>query len=245
MHSENTFRPFGTAHLIIMFLTIALPFVLAEMVRRTNSRRTERIIAFALGGLLLLNYIVYEIYVRLQGPVHWWEALPLQLCDWAMFVIIVAMWTGRRHWFEVAYFWGIGGTLQAIITPNLKYGFPDLRFISFFVAHSAIIIGIIFLMLVHKYRPWPASIVRTFVWTEVYFVVAFTVDLVTVVNYGFLLHKPEAFSLLSLLSDWRPLYLLQMHGVALLFYLILYVPFAIWDIARSRATREMPPVARR
>jgi hypothetical integral membrane protein (TIGR02206 family) len=239
------FQRFGAAHLIIIVLTIGMPFLLAGMVRLTNSRATERIIAFALGGLLLVNYIVYEIYVRLQGPVHWWEALPLQLCDWAMFVIIVAMWTGRRRWFEVAYFWGIGGTLQAVITPNLKYGFPDLRFISFFVAHSAIIIGIIFLMLVHKYRPWPASILRTFACTEVYFVVAFTVDLVTGVNYGFLLHKPEASSLLSFLSDWRPLYLLQMHGVALLFYLILYIPFAIWDIAWSGATQEMPPVAHR
>jgi hypothetical integral membrane protein (TIGR02206 family) len=239
------FQTFGAAHLTIIFLTIALPFVLAAIVRLTNSRATERIIAFALGGLLLLNYVVYEIYVRRQGGVHWWEALPMQLCDWAMVVIIVAMWTGRHRWFEVAYFWGIGGTLQAIITPNLKYGFPDVRFISFFVAHSAIIIGVLFLMLVHKDRPWPSSIVRTFVWTEVYFAFAFTVDLVTGINYGFLLHKPEAFSLLSYLSDWRPLYLLQMHGVALLFYIILYMPFALWDIARGGATRAMPPVAHR
>ena len=35
-----------------------------------------------------------------------------------MFVIIVALWTGNRRWLEIAYFWGIAGTLQAIITPN-------------------------------------------------------------------------------------------------------------------------------
>ena len=100
-------------------------------------------------------------------------------------------------------------------------------------------------MLVHKYRPWPRSIVRTFVWTEVYFVVVFTVDLLTGVNYGFLLHKPEAFSLLSYLSDWRPFYLLQMHGVAWLFYVVLYIPFAVWDIIRSGAAEELPPEAHR
>jgi hypothetical integral membrane protein (TIGR02206 family) len=245
MDSGPPFHAFGVAHITIIVLTIGLPFVLAALVSRTHSRRTERIIAFALGGLLLLNFIGYEIYVRHMTAVNWWQALPFQLCDWAMFVIIVAMWTGRRRWFEVAYFWGIGGTLQALITPNLKYGFPDLRFVSFFVAHSGIIVGIIFLMLVHKYRPWPASIVRTFVWTEIYFVITFTVDLLTGVNYGFLLQKPEAFSLLSFLSDWRPLYLLQMHGVALLFYVVLYVPFAIWDIMRSRMVRELPPAAHR
>jgi hypothetical integral membrane protein (TIGR02206 family) len=240
-----SFHAFGVAHIAIIVLTTSLPFALAAMVRRTNSGTAERIVAFSLGGLLLLNFIVYEIYMRRQSAVSWWQTLPLQLCDWAMFVIIVAMWTGRRRWFEVAYFWGLGGTLQAIITPNLKYGFPDLRFVSFFVAHSVIIIGIIFLMLAHKYRPWPGSIVRTFICTEGYFVIVFTVDLLTGVNYGFLLHKPEAFSLLSLLSDWRPLYLLQMHGVALLVYIILYIPFAVWDIARSGATRELPAEAHR
>ena len=78
------------------------------------------------------------------------------------------------------------------------------------------------------------SLVRTFIWVEVYFVVVFTTDLLTGVNYGFLLHKPEAFSLLSYLSDWRPLYLLQMHGLAFLFFCGLYLPFAIADLARLR-----------
>jgi hypothetical integral membrane protein (TIGR02206 family) len=231
---EIAFQPFGAAHLTVIFLTIVLPFVLAAVVRRTGSRAAERIIALSLGAILLLNYLAYQIFVRRLGEATWETTLPCQLCDWAMFVIIIAMWVGSRRWFEVAYFWGIGGTLQAIITPNLRYGCPDLRFISFFVAHSGVVIGIIFLMLVHKYRPYPGSIVRAFLWVEVYFVVAFTTDAITGVNYGFLLHKPEAFSILSFLSDARPLYLLQMHGLALLFFAALYLPFAIFDLTRGR-----------
>jgi uncharacterized membrane protein YwaF len=88
-------------------------------------------------------------------------------------------------------------------------------------------------MLIYGFRPRPIGILRTFAWTEVYFVVAFTIDLLTGVNYGFLLHKPEAFSLLSYLSDWRPLYLVQMHGLALLFFCALYAPFAIVDLTRK------------
>ena len=177
---------------------------------------------------------LFERTGRRFGLTIWQRALPMQLCDWAMFVIIIALCTGNRRWLEIAYFWGIGGTLQAIITPNLAFGFPDLRFISFFVAHSGIIIGIVFLMLIYGFRPRAAGILRTFLWTEVYFVVAFTVDSLTGENYGFLLHKPEAFSLLSYLSDWRPLYLLQMHGLALLFFCALYAPFALVDLARGK-----------
>ncbi|PYJ29872.1 MAG: TIGR02206 family membrane protein [Verrucomicrobia bacterium] len=144
------------------------------------------------------------------------------------------MWTGSQRWFEVAYFWGIGGTLQAVLTPNLRFGFPDWRFISFFTSHCGIIVGVVFLMLTRGYRPYPISIVRVWLWSEFYFVVTFVVDGLTGFNYGFLLHKPEAFSILSFLSDSRPLYLLQMHGVALLFFLVLYAPFAIFDFARRK-----------
>jgi uncharacterized membrane protein YwaF len=81
---------------------------------------------------------------------------------------------------------------------------------------------------------------RTFLWSEFYFVVTLIADELTGFNYGFLLHKPEAFSILSLLSDSRPLYLLQMHGVALLFFLGLYAPFAVVDLIRRGRFSELP-----
>ena len=234
MNPAPEFHAWSPSHLIVIFLTIGLPFLFAFIVRRRKSRLLERSICLAISALLLINYVAYLFVARQFGVTQWYKALPLQLCDWAMFVIIVALWSGNRRWLEVAYFWGIGGTLQAIITPNLRFGFPDLRFISFFVAHSGIIIGIVFLMLIYGFRPRAAAILRTFAWTEIYFVVAFTTDLLTGENYGFLLHKPEAASLLSFLSDSRPLYLLEFHGLAFLFFCALYAPFAIVDLARGK-----------
>src|SRR5205809_1968979 len=235
MNPEHTFHPYGIAHLSVIFLTIAVPFALATIVGRTKSQLAERVIVFSLSALLILNYIFYMMRVRQFGAVSWQQILPLQLCDWGMVVVIVAMLSGNQRWFEVAYFWGIGGTLQAVLTPNLRFGFPDWRFISFFTSHCGIIVGVIFLMLIRRYRPHPMSIVRVWLWSEFYFVVTLIVDELTGVNYGFLLHKPEAFSILSFLSDSRQLYLLQMHGVALLFFLALYAPFAIFDLATGKS----------
>jgi hypothetical integral membrane protein (TIGR02206 family) len=232
MELPPEFHAFSTEHLVAIFLTATLPFLLAEAVRRTRSVLMERAIVVLILMGLLANYVGYLLFVRRLGALSWEQMLPMQMCDWAMAVIMVALWTGNRRWFEIAYFWGIGGTLQAILTPNLRYGFPDLRFISFFVAHSGIIVGVVFLMLTRRLRPYPFSIVRVFAWSEVYFICALTVDLLTDVNYGFLLHKPEAFSLLSYLSNSWPIYLLQMHALALLFFSVLYLPFAIYDLFR-------------
>ena len=238
MQSAPEFHAWSPSHFTVIFLTVVLPFVLALLVHRTKSPRLERSIRMTISALLLINYAAYVIVARNFGVDRWYKLMPLQLCDWAMIVIIIALWTGNRRWLEIAYFWGIGGTLQAIITPNLRFGFPDLRFISFFVAHCGIIIGIVFLMLIYGFRPRPISVVRTFLWTEFYFVVAFMVDLITGENYGFLMHKPEAASLLSFLSDSRPLYLLEFHALAFLFFSALYAPFAIVDLARKLQTSQ-------
>src|SRR5215471_9260330 len=233
MNRAPEFHPYGLPHLTVIFLTIVLPFALAAIVRRTRSAELEKVIIGILSAVLILNYVVFLVFIRSHGVVDWRQMLPMQMCDWGMVVVIVAMWTGSQRWFEVAYFWGIGGTLQAVLTPNLRFGFPDLRFFSFFISHSGIIIGVVLLMLTRRYRPYPMSIVRTFLWSEFYFVVTLIADELTGFNYGFLLHKPEAFSILSFLSDSRPLYLLEMHGVALLFFIVLYAPFAIVDLGRK------------
>src|SRR5207249_4001453 len=178
MNDAPEFQPYGLPHFAVIFLTIVLPFVLAAIVRRTKSQRLEKMIIGVLSAVLVLNYIAYLVFIRSHGIVDWRQMLPMQMCDWGMVVVIVAMLTRR-------------------------------------------------------YRPYPMSIVRVWLWSEFYFVVTFIADELTGFNYGFLLHKPEAFSILSFLSDSRPLYLLQMHGVALLFFLGLYAPFAIVDLVRG------------
>ena len=238
MNDAPEFQPYGLPHLTVIFITIVLPFALAALVRRTKSQRIEWVIIVALSVVLILNYLAYLVFIRSRSVVDWLQMLPMQMCDWGIVVVMVAMWTGNQRWFEVAYFWGIGGTLQAVLTPNLPYGFPDWRFISFFTSHCCIIVGVVFLMLTRGDRPYPMSIVRVWLWSEFYFVVTLAVDILTGVNYGFLLHKPEAFSILSFLSDSWPLYLLQMHGVALLFFLVLYAPFAVFDMTKKGLIRK-------
>lgn len=231
MHRK--FQAYSAEHLVAIFLTIALPFALAALVRRAKSQRLERIIIVVILAALVANYIGYIVFIHHLGELTWKQMLPMQMCDWAMAVIMIALWTGWPRWFEVAYFWGIGGTLQAILTPNLHYAFPDTRCISFFVSHSGIIVAIVFLMLTRRLRPYPMSILRAFFWAEVYFVCALIVDQLTQVNYGYLLHKPDTFSLLSYLSDSRPFYLLEFQVLALVFFVLLYLPFALADAVRG------------
>lgn len=235
MNTEPALQLFGPAHLIVIGLTLTLPVTLAFVFRRTKSKSLDRAVRIFLATLLVVNYIGYGVYRWQRGTLYWEESLPFQLCDWTMIAVIVALIKeNRRRWLEVAYFWGIGGSLQAIITPNLQFGFPDCRFFTFFLDHGGIVSGILYLMLSRSFRPTLGSVWRTLLWSEIYLVITLLADHITGVNYGFLLHKPQVASLLSLLSDYRPLYILQMNGVAIAFFALLYAPFAIADLVRRR-----------
>ncbi len=239
MHPEPVFQLFGPAHLAIIVLTIVIPVGLGLAVRRSGSSRIDRGVATCLALLLATNYLGYAAYLWSQELFLWKQALPFQLCDWAMFTIIIALFTGQRSWTEVSYFWGIGGTFQAILTPNLRVGFPDIRFISFFIGHCGIVAGIIYLLIARRFRPTLGSVWRTLAWSQLYLVATLAVDALTNVNYGFLLHKPTAPSILDYLSDTHWLYLLGLEGLALLFFAFLYAPFAIaglWKTADSNQT---------
>ena len=235
MNPEPVFRVFGFAHLAVILLIISIPFGLGMAVRLTNSRRTDRAVGTCLAFLLVANYLGYAAYLWQHRLFFWKQALPFQLCDWAMITVIVALLTGRRSWTEVSYFWGIGGTLQAILTPNLQVNFPDIRAISFFIGHGGIVAGVIYLLVARRFRPTLGAVGRTLAWSQLYLVATLLVDRLTGVNYGFLLHKPVVASLLDYLSDTRWLYLLQLEGLALLFFAILYAPFAFGG-RRNEAT---------
>lgn len=236
LNEASTFQLFGTAHIVAILLTLTVPFIFAALSRRSKIGALDRFVRYGLAALLTINFIGYGVRASVSDGMSWRQTLPFQLCDWTVVVVIIALVNGGRpRWLEVAYFWGIGGSLQAVLTPNLQFGFPDYRFLSFFIGHCGIPIGITYLMLSRRFRPRLISAWRTLLWSEFYLAVTLIVDSITGVNYGFLLHKPEAFSILSYLSDYRPLYLLQLNGLALVFFALLYAPFAVADAIAARA----------
>jgi len=241
MNSQPVFLLFGTAHLVVIFLTIFLPLAFGIVVRASGSRRLDHTVAFGLGLLLATNYFGYAFYLWSHDLLLWKQALPFQLCDWAMVTVIVALFTRWRGWTEVSYFWGIGGTFQAILTPNLQVGFPDIRFISFFIGHCGIVAGVIYLLIARRFRPTLGSVWRTLAWSQIYLGATLAVDYLTHVNYGFLLHKPQATSILDYLSNTRWLYIAELEALALFFFALLYAPFAAADLlawSRARSTAE-------
>lgn len=131
--------------------------------------------------------------------------------------------------YEFCYFLGIGGALQALLTPDLGlYGFPHFRFFQTYISHGLIISAAIYMTVVEGFRPTWKSLLRVALWINVYMVVVFVINMLIGSNNLFVAHKPPTASLLDLLSPW-PWYILWMEAIGLVVCLILYLPFAIKD----------------
>jgi hypothetical integral membrane protein (TIGR02206 family) len=239
------FTLFGPSHLMVLFLTGFVPAVLIVLARSRGGERRVRPIAWTLAAVLVLNQVVIFVFAVRWGVVR--EHLPFQLCDWATFTCAAALVWRHRLAYELSYFWGLAGTVQAVLTPDLAEDFPHPGFFVFHIAHSGIIVAVFFLTLGMGMRPSLRSIGRAFLWLQVYAAATVLLNLLLDANYGYLLRKPARPSLLDYLGPW-PWYIVSLEVLALLLFFLYYAPFAVADRlrrARARGAAHSPDVPHR
>jgi hypothetical integral membrane protein (TIGR02206 family) len=223
--AARQFVLFGPEHLLILGLMFASPLALSLLVRVANRPRLTYGVACALAAILLINRVFAIAIGVYAGRIHRWpEALPMHLCDWASIAVMIALVSGAQLPYELAYLWGLAGTFQAVLTPDLADRFPSPFFITFFVDHCGIIVSVLFLTWGMKRRPRTGSVLRVFLWTQVYTVAAALVDWSLGVNYGYLASKPIHSSLLDYFGPW-PWYILSLELLSLVFFTVFYAPF--------------------
>ncbi|HHZ93673.1 TPA: TIGR02206 family membrane protein [Candidatus Poribacteria bacterium] len=253
MRFMDEFQQNGTPHIIAMVVTILLPVILSVSVRKAKSEKLTQSICYLLAAVLIVNEIIIWIYRIMDEGARMFiqEGLPLEICGLAVFMTVFVLIKRNQYVYETAYLWGMAGTLQAIISPEItggsiphQPGFPHYLFFQYFVGHSGIVGGILFATWGLKMRPSAHSILRTFVITNLYMVCILGVNVLFNYifmhelrpveggsNYLFLCRKPETNSVFLFL-DW-PYYLLFFEVLGLAFFFILYAPFFISDVIKN------------
>ncbi len=220
------FHLFGPAHLIAVALGFLVPLLLASWTRKRPGR--DRAVRLVLGTLLILGWVGWYAMLWARGWLAPGDVLPLNLCDWAQAALIVALFSRSRRAYDLGYFWGLGATLQALITPDVTRGFPDIQFLLFMLDHAGLITALLYLTLGTGLRPVPASLPRVILATMIYALVAGAADYALGTNYGFLRNKGDHLSLLTVLAPW-PWYIGELVLIGLLSAALYYAPFFIWD----------------
>lgn len=222
---DNTiFEPFSAQHgYAVLAGGIAGAAILMAGLRGGNARRlAAALLAFANLAAWPMSQLAWMGY-----PKTWDNILPFHLCDVAAITAGFALLTGNPLLRKLTYFWGLAATLQALLTPAVVIGFPHGPFLMFFVHHFAVVIAALWFPVVDGWRPrtplWRDPL-HVYGWSVVYLAFAMMVNHLMGTNFAFAAAPPPNPSLIDHLGPW-PWYLVGMQGLAVLFFLLLALPF--------------------
>ena len=229
------FVRFGLEHWVALALIAVVAVGLVRLLRREpRSAALERIVRLGLAAFLAIGLLIALIDALPLRGLDWIDILPLHFCDFAVLVAIVALATKWQAACELLYFWGLSGTVIAMLMPDVDRGFPDARCASFFALHGVVAISAAVVALGMGARPARGANWRVFWFTNLYAALIAVIDWTANENFLYLRAKPSQPSILDVMGPW-PWYILTADALAWVIFRVLMIPFG------KRSTRTEAP----
>jgi hypothetical integral membrane protein (TIGR02206 family) len=223
-----------TAEHLGALAAIAVFCAVAVFAARRNSGAWIR----ALAVVLVVDEVSWWVYLLGGGQPgsQLAQSLPLQLCDAGIFVAGFALWFRRQWLVELTYFWGLAGTIQALLTPDLPQPFPTYPYFQYYVAHGGVVAAALLLVFGLGLRPRRSAVARVAAITVGYTAFVGLVNALTGANYMYLRKKPATPTLLDVMGPW-PWYIVSAGVVALVLFFALDV---LARVARAKPASDSP-----
>ena len=231
-YKGQAFELFGAGHLIALAVigTIAAFLIWSRGIPTERARRRARLL---IAGIMILNEIGWHYWNIAGGVWNLEEHLPLHATSLSIWGSIYVLLTRSFRVYEIIYFIGIAGALQALITPSAgEYGLPHYRAFQTLVSHGMIIVSMVYMTRIERFRPTWASVWKTMLAINGYLFVVTVINLALGSNYMYTLAKPATASLFDFFGPW-PWYLVAAEFIALAMFSLLYLPFALPDRRRK------------
>ncbi|WP_319415653.1 TIGR02206 family membrane protein [Marispirochaeta aestuarii] len=243
---SGEFRHFSAQHYAGL-AGLVLLWILVVTAARRSTEEKRHIIEFLLVASLWLNEIIYQFYWYFTGGWHAAWALMVQMCGLSILILcfVFALPAGklRQVLFELIFFWGIGGALQALLAPDIGYrGFPEYKYFSFFISHGLIIACGLYLVAGRGFRPTLMSVFRVILISNIVVFFAWWINLSLEHippfqrgNYFVIGFPPPTGSIVDILAGIfgpAPWYALGLEILGLALFLTMWLPFGVKSLVR-------------
>ncbi len=219
------FESFGDSH----YLTLAVFLLLLLLVVRIGRSLTAEQNLWLGRGFsifLSLTVLLFSWIHSANGLFDYRVDLPLSICNLFALSAPLLFWNPSYRRFEVIYFMVLSGTFQAMLTPDLYAGFPSYGFFKYWIVHGGLVLMVAHYLLSFNLIPEPRSMVRTFMWLNIYLLALVPVNLLLGSNYFYMMQKPINPSILDYFGPW-PIYILVCEVLAMAFFALAYVPIFV------------------
>lgn len=228
----------GSAHIIasaMLPISILILYLFRGLIKQSPNEKYIRIGLAIFMFFMQISFNLQSLYI---GRFRWDNDLPLSLCGACLIICGIMLLKNSNGVFQVIYYWALGGTLQALLTPSIAaYGPSNYRFWQYFMAHEGIIFVVFYMFFVSGYRPEKGSAFRSIKWLTVFAIIDLIVNKLLDANYLFLMGPLDTPTPLDYMPAF-PMNIPVLLIIAILLFQILYLPFAL----KNRRSHKRTPI---
>ena len=223
------FNIFGTYHLVTLAIILCLAIFFPRAYRDKSVFQKENVAKILGISIIALELIKPFIWHSMDYP--WIRLIPIHMCSLSGFFIGIFLLTKKRLFFEIAFLWGIGGGINALITPDVTLTFPDPKYVLFFLGHGLLIVNIGYACIALSNRPTLDSVKNGIFFSLAVLPVIYIINLLLgpPANYWYLGAKPtEGQSIMDFFPD-PPLHIPLLIIIGAFLFLLIYSPYWAYD----------------
>jgi hypothetical integral membrane protein (TIGR02206 family) len=222
--SQNSVVIGSLQHIIPILLAFGITIFVVIYASRYLSEIQKHKAIHYFAWFVSSTVVSFHVYRMIFDNYNFQTDLPLYLCSF-MALLIPIFTHYRKYWmFEILVFWIIGGTLQAVITPDITEGFPSFDYFRYWIAHLGLLTVIFYFIFVFKMKPKLRSVFKSFMALQLYVVLMMVVNYFLNANYFYLNEKPKSASLLDYFGEW-PYYIVVGQLIIIPLFILIYMPF--------------------
>ena len=228
----NEFILFGSTHLLTLTIIFAISFGFSFFYRNRYNPDSFARFEQVLGYTLILNELLKPLYLIALGDYKWTNTVPLHACHMSSYATGLFLLTRQQRFFDFAYFWGLGGGIMALMTPDVEFTFPDLDFITLFFGHGLLFFGIIYIVVVIKQQVTFSSLINALKYSLILLPIMYVLNVLIggepgyEANLWYLMKAPAGDSLMTLFPS-PPWHIFPVFPLVAIVFYMLYLPFYI------------------
>lgn len=211
---------------LVMAAACVVGLVLRGRDRGSGGRREVRF-AVAVGWSIVLWQLFATVWRVLPGQWDLNESLPMHLCRWNGWIVALCLIKGHMdgwRWTRaLTFFWGLGLSVQGMITPMWAFGAGSVDFWLYWVGHLQIVGVAVYDLVVRRFSARWGDLRFAMIAGVLYALFTGTLNKVLGTNYSYLGEWDyERASVVDRLGDY-PERMLAMGGGALVLFVLMYL----------------------
>ena len=224
-NTQEAYRNFTTQHALAMLVVITVYVLVIRLARCCVAEPGQKRIWMALTFLPLISLALRTWLDSSIRDLNLQEDLPLHLCRILSLAAPIVVFSGREKAIRIFYYLVLAGVANAMITPEITYGFPHYGFILYWLYHASLVLLVLYGILVFGVKLSLRDGWHAFLTVNIYFLVLHGINRWIGSNYMYSRHKPGSATVMDYLGDW-PVYLIWLEFIALGLILLIYLIFS-------------------